>query len=108
MSLVLIAQVRIHHFHHVPQFLNLTLYSEATGLSADYVSTETNLIFSSSINKACITIDILDNIQVEHLEEYFYVTLERVANTPGGVILTGNMAEVIIVDNDGKPLPKHV
>ncbi|CAI8026694.1 FRAS1-related extracellular matrix protein 2 [Geodia barretti] len=74
--------------------------AEATGLSADYVSTETNLIFSSSINKACITIDILDNIQVEHLEEYFYVTLERVANTPGGVILTGNMAEVIIVDND--------
>ncbi|CAI8041944.1 Extracellular matrix protein FRAS1, partial [Geodia barretti] len=74
--------------------------AEATGLSADYVSAETNLIFSSSVNKACMTINILDNIQVEHLEESFYVTLEQVANTPGGVILTRNIAEVIIVDND--------
>ena len=93
---------------NIKVFKSNTLYSEATGLSADYVSAETNLIFSSSINKACMTINIIDNIQVEHLEESFYVTLEQAANTPGGIILTHNMAEVIIVDNDGKPLPKHV
>ncbi|CAI8008331.1 hypothetical protein GBAR_LOCUS5720 [Geodia barretti] len=74
--------------------------AEATGLSADFVSAETNLIFSSSVNKACITIDILDNIQVEHLEESFYVTLERLPNTPDGVMLRRDEAEVIIVDDD--------
>ena len=55
-----------------------------------------------------MTINIIDNIQVEHLEESFYVTLERVANMPDGVILTRNEAEVIIVDDDGKPLPKLI
>ena len=58
-------------------------------------------------------INIIDNIQVEHLEESFHVTLERlptmpVANMPDGVILRRNKAEVIIVDDDGKPLPKVV
>ena len=72
------------------------------------MSVETNLIFSSSVNKACITIDILDNIQVEHLEESFHVTLERLPNTPDRVILRRNKAEVIIVDDDGKPLLKVV
>ena len=72
------------------------------------MSAETNLIFSSSVNKACITIDILDNIQVEHLEESFYVTLERLPNTPDGVMLRRDEAEVIIVDDDSKPIPKLI
>ena len=72
------------------------------------MSAETNLIFSSSVNKACITINIIDNIQVERLEESFYVTLERLPNTPDGVILRRNRAAVIIADDDGKPLPKAV
>ena len=55
-----------------------------------------------------MTINIIDNIQVERLEESFYVTLERLPNTPDGVILRRNRAEVIIVDDDGKPLPKVV
>ncbi|CAI8013443.1 FRAS1-related extracellular matrix protein 2 [Geodia barretti] len=75
--------------------------AEATGLSADYVSTETNLIFSSSVNKAvCMPINIIENIEVEHLEESFHVTLQLVENTPDGVNLTRNEAEVIIVDDD--------
>ena len=93
-------------YHNV--FKSNILYSEPTGPSADYVSAETNLIFSSSVNKACMTIDILDNMQVEHLEESFHVTLERLAITPDGVILRRDEAEVIIVDDDSKPLPKHV
>ena len=53
-------------------------------------------------------INIIENIEVEHLEESFHVTLQLVENTPDGVNLTRNEAEVIIVDDDGKPLPKLV
>ena len=57
------------------------------------------------MSKDCVTIAIIDNLQTENPEESFFVTLETITgSTPEGVILGRNVAEVIIVDNDGKPL----
>ena len=57
------------------------------------------------MSKDCVTIPIIDNLQTENPEESFFVTLEKIMDiTPEGVILERNKAEVIIVDNDGKPL----
>ena len=61
--------------------------------------------FSASVSKDCVSITILDNLQTENPVESFFVTLETImGSTLEGVILEGNVAEVIIVDNDGKPL----
>ena len=57
------------------------------------------------MSKDCVTITIIDNLQIENSVESFFVTLEGiVGSTPEGVILGRNVAEVIIIDNDGKPL----
>ena len=57
------------------------------------------------MSKDCVTITIIDNLQTENPEESLFVTLERiVGSTPEGVMLERNVAEVIIVDNEGKPL----
>ena len=56
------------------------------------------------MSKQCITIPIIDNLQTENPLESFFVTLERIiGSTPEGVILERNVAEVIVIDNDGKP-----
>ena len=57
------------------------------------------------MSKNCVTITIIDNLQTENPEESFFVTLEIImGSTPERVILERNVAEVIVVDNDGKPL----
>ena len=55
------------------------------------------------MSKECITITIIDNLQTENPEESFFVTLEKTEGTPLGVILDKTMAEIIIIDNNGKP-----
>ena len=66
---------------------------------------DTVLEFMDSVSKQCITITIIDNLQTENPEESFFVSLERMmGSTLEGVILERNVAEVIVIDNDGKLL----
>ena len=78
-------------------------YTESTGQSADYETVDTELELMDSVSKQCVTIPIVDNIQIETGEESFFVTLGIMGSTPERVILEKNVAEVTIVDNDGKP-----
>ena len=60
------------------------------------------LMFSSNVNKRCIQITIINDVQTEQLEEAFNVTLQRMNSTPDGVIILHSVAVVVIQDDDGK------
>ena len=74
----------------------------------DYVLFSTNLMLTPSEARQCATIHIIDDLQIEYPEESFSVALSKADNLPDRVLLSQQITEMVIYDNDRKQLKFYV
>ena len=74
----------------------------STDDGSDYDTVTTFMRFTPTDVKPCVRINITDDVQVEQTYESFLVSLQTTESTPDGIELSRPIAELAIVDNDGK------